>query len=334
MPVKIFGTGNVRGYSIDPVRDLRLTKDDGIVTISWSDPDDTVINGRVASAWDGTKIVRKTGGYPTGINDGFLVVDSKVKNQYSEEGFVDASVENDVTYYYSAFAYSRNCISVDKSANATPSYISRILSENTWAKIKEASETGIAKDLWNIGDEINVSFGTLGTYTCCILDFDHDDKADGSGKAGITFGLKELTKNTYAMYSSTGTKNTWEDSNVRRVLENNFFANMQADAKSCVKSVVKTTLDSKLTETTNDKLFLLSAKEVGDSGSAESASETYPLFSDASSRIKKSGSTASAWWLRTPYANDANRYYHVTSTGSISSVERTGKQYLCFGFCV
>lgn len=58
-------------------------------TLTWSDPEDIVVSGAVLAKWAGTKVLRKAGSAPESITDGVVVVDSKVKNQYSSNGFED-----------------------------------------------------------------------------------------------------------------------------------------------------------------------------------------------------------------------------------------------------
>lgn len=90
--------GNVVDFTAEP--------DDGKVILRWKDPEDIVVDGIVISKWAGTKILRKTGSYPANENDGVLVVDSGVRNQYEIDGFVDTGLQNNVEYFYMAFPYT------------------------------------------------------------------------------------------------------------------------------------------------------------------------------------------------------------------------------------
>lgn len=82
--------------------------DDGTkLTIKGTDPDDlTADGGKVLVKWQGTKVVRKVGSYPTKVSDGTLVVDYQVRNQYQNNGFTDTGLIKGVTYYYRWFPYS------------------------------------------------------------------------------------------------------------------------------------------------------------------------------------------------------------------------------------
>jgi hypothetical protein len=76
------------------------------LTVYWTDPPDTEIEGTVVTVWEGTKLVRKTGGYPTGPLDGELLADNKVRGAYAVSGFTDTGLTVGVTYYYQLFPYS------------------------------------------------------------------------------------------------------------------------------------------------------------------------------------------------------------------------------------
>ena len=90
---------------------------DDSITLTWTDPTD--------SAWKGTMIRRKTGGYPTSETNGVLVVNSTTKNQYESVGFVDEDLADGTTYYYQAFPYSDDgyCNNEENRVSATPTYI-------------------------------------------------------------------------------------------------------------------------------------------------------------------------------------------------------------------
>ena len=64
------------------------------VTISWGDPGDVIIDGIVLSAWKGTKLVMKESGYPENENDGTLILDNTVRDDYKTSGYVVDGLTN------------------------------------------------------------------------------------------------------------------------------------------------------------------------------------------------------------------------------------------------
>ena len=88
------------------VSGLAATAGNKEVTIVWSDPADSVIEGVTILKWAGSKLVRKEGAYPTDVTDGVLLVDNKTRDTYKTSGYVDANLTNGTTYYYAVFPYS------------------------------------------------------------------------------------------------------------------------------------------------------------------------------------------------------------------------------------
>ena len=76
------------------------------LTISWGDPDNTVVDGHTICIWKGTKLVQKVGSYPENVKDGILLVDNQEKDKYKNSGFEIPNLVNGQTYYLGLFPYS------------------------------------------------------------------------------------------------------------------------------------------------------------------------------------------------------------------------------------
>ena len=59
----------------------------------------------------------------------------------------------------------------------------------------------------------------------------------------------------------------------------------------------------------------------------------YDYYKAGNSKIKKVGSTASRWWLRSPRANGSDYFCEVSADGSIGSRVVSDSGGVCFGFC-
>lgn len=94
------------GVSPSNVSDLKVKIGNGKLTVSWSDPGNTVIEGQVICTWKGTKLVQKAGSYPTSPKDGTLLVDNQVLDAYKTNGFVINGLTNGQTYYFALFPYA------------------------------------------------------------------------------------------------------------------------------------------------------------------------------------------------------------------------------------
>lgn len=77
-------------------------------SITWTDPDNAVVDGVVMQDWAGTLVVRKEGSSPRNKDDGIVVVDNYTKNLYASTPFKDEGLEYGKTYYYRFFPYSSN----------------------------------------------------------------------------------------------------------------------------------------------------------------------------------------------------------------------------------
>ena len=102
---KDISTGSDGGAPAN-VSGLAATAGNKEVTIVWSDPADSVIEGVTVSKWAGSKLVRKEGAYPTDVTDGILLVDNKIRDTYKTTGYIDTGLTNGTTYYYAVFPYS------------------------------------------------------------------------------------------------------------------------------------------------------------------------------------------------------------------------------------
>lgn len=111
------GSGGGGGIPIGTVTNITATAADEGGTVSWTDPSDVVIDGYTLASWGGTKLVIKTGSYPTSARDGIVKVDSKTRNQYSSTGYVVTGLENNVTYYGALFPYSNEGYTNTAEAN-------------------------------------------------------------------------------------------------------------------------------------------------------------------------------------------------------------------------
>lgn len=329
------------GYPLGNVGNLSLKEGSDSLTLTWSDPENIVFNNEDKAVWAGTKVVRKEGIYPTSETDGTVIADSTVKDQYAESGLVDADVTEDVQYNYVLFPYTDKNVytmsDVNKISGQTRAF-DPVLANNDWSVINAISEAGLAQDVWNIGDKKD-------GYV--IVGFNHDDLADGSGKAGITFALDDLTDITaiksfnsvatyFRPYTSTAVYNAI----------NNIYNGLPEDLKNVIKDVLKKTVTAYNTSnsgvTISDlqlKVFAFSRKELGNQGNQEG--EYYREYDWAGEGKQQRYWTRSAYTVKVTssgvvrYDNWSNAYnssgkiyfsYANSASGSVS--------YPRYGFCI
>ena len=212
--------------------------------------------------------------------------------------------------------------------------------KDTWEMIQRCSESGEASQYYSVGDEKTVSIG--GTdYTLVILDFGHDDLSDGSGKAGITIGLKNCLATTRQMNSSDTNSGGWTSCAMRSYLKSTVLGQLPSDLQAVIKEVNKKTSAgsrSSTINTTSDNLFLLSEIEIFGTSTYSYAGEgtQYPYFTTTSRRVKTLGDsgTAAYWWERSPFSSDSGSFCHVSSDGSANYANASNARGVSFGFCI
>ena len=229
-----------------------------------------------------------------------------------------------------------------------------VLSQASWAQIAQASELGIASSLWSVGDEKTIYLAPEGggmpelpddtnTLTLVIMGFNHDDKADGTGKAGITFGTKNLMAYTRKMNNSNTNNGGFTGSAMYTYLQNTLFSQFATDLQSVIKPVLKKTSAGNQSTTINTnamKLFLFSEIEIfGKAGhSVSGEGSQYNWSTTRENRIKRlanGADTAQYWWLRSPRSGNSTSFCLTDPYGYHSNLGEANKVWgVCFGFCV
>lgn len=325
---------------LDPISGFTVEEGTNKIMLTWTDPLDKYATpeGAIAqdpqqlvSVWSYTTIVKKEGSNPSNPNDGILVVNSAIRDQYKSTPFIDDNVTNDVGYYYAAFAINEDGVySEGVYQFATPRAYDEILENNTWNQITEACSIGIASSFWEIGDEKKFTIDET-EYTAVILGFNHDDLADGTGKASITFATKEMqpatiSYNPYTVYISDQLLDrlynllSTKDSQICASINQDLITNILTVNKgiSVVTYSDWITTDSGV-ENKEFRCFLLSEEEVTGTNNYSSNGEgtLYEYFATASNRIKYiiDKPNPSSWILRSArgdsYSISPNRAYRV-----------------------
>lgn len=181
-----------------------------------------------------------------------------------------------------------------------PTY-SSVLDENTWEQISEASSSGVAENMWEVGDRKQVtlngtvgscSFSNFSTYAF-IIGFNHNSGREGSGRIHFQLAKTALSGGTdicftdgsynsagssaaFRMKTSDTSSGGWNFSYMRNNIcgtsktsySGTIIAVIPAALRAVLKSVTKytnnmgnSTSSSAVTATT-DYFFLLSEYEV------------------------------------------------------------------------
>ena len=300
------------------------------VILSWTAPSPDEDNSFV-----GARIVRKTGSAPTGINDGTVVYEGTALT------YTDTGLTAGTTYYYRAFAYNakKKYQTEYRVISITAMAIQPIqpnFADNTWDAIIEACHSGNVPDTWVAGDSKTMTIGGK-SYQFDIVGKNHDTYTAG-GIAPLTFGLHDCYGTKYPMNSSNTNSTGWDGSKMRTETLAAILAKMPVNIQNGIRAVNKLTATSgsdSAIKTASDKLFTFSEMEVYGITKKSHAGEgkQYDYFKAGNSKVKKVGSTASWWWLRSPNMNNSSYFCTVDTKGSVGIGSSSSSQGVCFGFC-
>ncbi|MCI8493657.1 DUF6273 domain-containing protein [Anaerotruncus sp.] len=231
----------------------------------------------------------------------------------------------------------------NKTCAVTVQMYNPTLAANSWAQIAEASAAGKASSIWKVGDTKDIVVGGE-TLTLAIMGFNHDDLQSG-GKAGITFGLKNLMKTTRQMNGSDSGRNSFISSTMYSWLQSTLLNSLPSDLQAVIKMVNKKTSAGKVSTVINTnamKLFLFSVWEIfGAKGySAGNEGAQYSYFATAANRAKRLANgtgSGNTWWTRSPDVYNGNGFCYANRDGSTPPPHEMvigDTRGVCFGFCV
>lgn len=214
----------------------------------------------------------------------------------------------------------------------------------TWEQVVGIANSGEdVSQFWAVGDRCPLILTGGETVYAQIAGFLHDDRADGSGLAAITFSFEDCISTTYSMNSSNTNAGGWNGSLMRTstlpTLLTQFPAVLQDGAGiKTVNKIASAGSKSSSLITSPDRLWLFAEVEVTGNAqySASGEGTIYPLFSTAANRRKGigAGGAAAIWWLRSPRLGYSYIFVCVTASGSVSYNAASGAYGVAPGFCV
>lgn len=311
--------------------------------------------------------------FPQNPTDGTVVLFTRADLTYSgditpvpqvvRKITVGSSTENLKMRQYTYNAkqqYNTQLAGATASTDDLPEY-DPVLANNTPAQIDAIARSGRASEVWNVGDSIDITLDApvSQTLTFEIVGFDHDPLVEGSGNAGITFGMRHLGNIDVLNNVLIKPINNaiYAISPFATDLNSTVYNCLPAEWKKVIKPVYKKCMakyDFKPSygpsalyqgdvQNYQAKLFLFSQKELtGVTFRGIDDGEQYPRFVEVGNYSKRTNNGTGApweWWLRTAAEYIASshtdpRFAIVGTSGIISAEDYDVARATCFGFCV
>lgn len=215
----------------------------------------------------------------------------------------------------------------------------------TWEEISAICESGEASTTFKVGDtrEITV-YGEAGVLR--IIDFDHDDKADGSGKAGITAELTGVVTR-YGKKTFTQKGSAYGGSELDGLVSA-LKSSLPSDLQAVMKTVTKK--GGLYYNSCNVDMFPLGLREMNYSGidSTDYSGTPYayyaaggtPSTTVTNNLAKKldSAGNAVSYWLRDAKSSSTSTYpwYYMKEVGTIGyeNPAYSDGRYISFAICI
>ncbi len=207
-----------------------------------------------------------------------------------------------------------------------------------------------AKDAMDAGTMWSVTLTNGETLEYRIIGINHDDLADGSGKAGLTFEATNYILGTQRMNATIWNAGGWEKSELRgRLNTGDLWALLPAEIQSKAKAVTKMT-DNKgggtdynpsfTPSATTDKVFLLSSTEIwgdfrSDDVGLQSDGVQYEYYqSKGVTKSNYSGASLSYdRWTRSVTSYNSTGFWYVDSDGDVYGGDSTDAIYVFPAWC-
>lgn len=221
--------------------------------------------------------------------------------------------------------------------------IDPVFANNTWAQIIEACQAGLVPAAWAVGDSKTMSINGA-EYQVDIIGKNHDEYADGSGTAPLTFQLHDCYGTLYAMNTaSTVGMGSWKSSVMRSAHLPALMALMPEAVRDGIRQVNKLTAapasSGFVIETTAETLFLLSEVEVfgATSYSEQGEGTQYDYYLAGGNKVKTRNGTNAIWWERSPtkssQSTQGTNFCAVYDSGVYANANATGSYGVSFAFC-
>jgi len=218
----------------------------------------------------------------------------------------------------------------------------KAVAEDIAAKGEASPAYAKAKAAMDAGTKFSVKLTNGKTMEYRIVGINHDDLADGSGKAGLTFEAANDALDQQRMNATNENAGGWEKSELRdRLNTGDLWALLPSELQSKVKSVAKMT-DNKgggTPSATTDKVFLVSATEVygnfWSNDHLQSDGSQYEYYASKGVTLRNYSGAASGYscWTRSASTGYSISFHYVQWNGDCANANASGNLWLFPAWC-
>ena len=191
-----------------------------------------------------------------------------------------------------------------------------------------------AEAAMNAGTKFSTKLTNGKTLEYRIVGINHDDLADGSGKAGLTFEATNSALGYQKMNATNTNAGGWEKSELRgRLNTGDLWSLLPSELQSKVKAVTKMTDNqgggkAGTPTATTDKVFLLSATEVWGNMQSDGTQYEYYKSKGVTTSNYSGASSSYSHWTRSVNPSYSTSFRYVLSYGDWASSYATDTHYV------
>lgn len=191
-----------------------------------------------------------------------------------------------------------------------------------------------AKAAMDAGTKFSTKLTNGKTLEYRIVGINHDDLADGSGKAGLTFEATNTALAAQRMNATNTNAGGWEASELRgRLNTGDLWSLLPSELQSKVKSVKKMSDNqgggkAGTPTATTDKVFLLSTTEVYGNLQSDGAQYEYYKSKGVTTSSYSGASSRYNHWTRSVTPGYSTYFRRVNSGGAYNSNNATDTNYV------
>ena len=276
----------------------------------------------------------------------------KLKTIYASNKFKTDLVTSSSNMFYNStllvggLGTTYNSSYVDKTyaridgGTSRPGYFTDIANKpstfgtDDWATIVNSVKAGNTNH-YKVGDTKIVNLGTYGTHTIRVSNTTTPSECSNTNfsqsACGFVLEFEDIIT-THVINTTSSNKNGWPASSMRTFVNNDIYNALPADLRNGI--INTTTISSHgSSDSANflstDKLYLLATAELYENGedidTAKNLTRQLDYYKSIgvtinsySGAIKKSGTTATDWWLRSFYKTNNQHVYSVLRTGRVA----------------